>query len=342
MKTAKVRRGVLLVNLGTPDAPTSSAVRRYLKEFLSDPRVLDIHPLGRWLLLNAVILPFRSSKSAEAYRKVWTEEGSPLGVFTGRLSERVAQLLQGQCVVEWAMRYGNPSLSSALERLRSQGVESLTVVALYPQYASSSTGSSLERVYQLVGQQWNVMPIEVVTPFYDQPEFLNSWTEVARPALEKAQPDHLLFSFHGLPERQIRKSDDTGRHCFASAGCCDQISTSNTHCYRAQCYATARALAEQLGWAPARYSVAFQSRLGRTPWIKPYTDLLLPELARKGVKKIAVICPSFVSDCLETLEEIGIRARADFKAAGGEELFLVPSLNDHPVWAEAVVKLAGF
>ncbi|MGZ6164001.1 MAG: ferrochelatase, partial [Myxococcaceae bacterium] len=301
-------QGVLLINLGTPDAPETGPVRRYLREFLSDPRVLDISPVGRAALLYGVVLPFRPAKSAEAYRKIWMKEGSPLLVHGQALAQRLQDALGPGWAVELGMRYGNPPLRSAIERLRARGIRELTVVPLYPQYASSSTGSSLELVYRLVGEAWNVETLRVLPPFYDRPAFLDAFADVARPVLAEARPDHVLFSFHGLPERQVKKSDLTGAHCLARADCCDVQVPANRWCYRMQCFFTARAVAQRLALDPARWTVTFQSRLGRTPWIKPYTDLVIPELARGGAKRLAVFCPAFVADCLETLEEIGIRA----------------------------------
>lgn len=333
------RRGLLLVNLGTPDAPRTPEVRRYLRQFLSDPRVLDLPALGRWALLNLIILPFRPAKSAAAYRKIWGKEGSPLLHFSRALEAGVRGALAGEYEVELAMRYGNPSIASALSRLQARGVSELTVFPLYPQYASSSTGSSLEAVYAQLSRAWNVVPLRTVPAFFDQPGYLDAFAEVGRPVVEGLRADHVLFSFHGLPERQIQKSDPTGAHCLKSETCCDQWVEANRFCYRAQCHATARALAARLGLPKERWTVSFQSRLGRTPWIKPYTDFVLPELAAKGVKRLAVFCPAFVADCLETLEEIGIRAEAQFKASGGEALQLVPSLNATPSWVKAVAEL---
>lgn len=333
------RQGLLLVNLGTPDAPETGAVRRYLREFLSDPRVLDIPAPARWALLELLILPTRPRRSAEAYRKVWTDEGSPLLVYGQKLAARLEAALGQRWAVALGMRYGNPSLAVALEKLAAAGARKVTLLPLYPQYASSSTGSSLERVYALAGQSWNVPALRVVPPFFDHPAFLDAWTEVARPVLAEARPDHVLFSFHGLPERHVRKSDVSGRHCLQSAGCCEVDVPENRWCYRAQCVRTTRALSARLGLKQEQTTIGFQSRLGRTPWLKPYTDLLLGELVAKGVRRLAVLCPAFVADCLETLEEIGIRARADFLRAGGEALTLVPSLNAHPAWVRAIVQL---
>lgn len=331
--------GVLLLNLGTPDSPRVPDVRRYLREFLSDPRVIDLHPLGRWLLLNLVILPFRPAKSAHAYQQVWTDEGSPLLVHSRRLAEGVRQALGPSYVVELAMRYGAPSIPSALARLQEAQPARIVVVPLFPQYSSAATGSAVERVYQVLGAAWNVTPAATVGPFHDDAGFLGAFTEVARRHLDPFRPDFVLFSYHGLPERHMRKSDAGGRHCLQSASCCDTFGAENLHCYRAQCYATTRALAANLALGPDRHAVSFQSRLGRTPWIRPYTDLVLPDLARAGKKRLAIMCPAFVADCLETVEEIGIRAREQWRSLGGEDLLLVPSLNAEPAWVDAVAGL---
>lgn len=331
--------GALLVNLGTPDAPTTPAVRRYLREFLSDPRVIDLAPIARTLLLYGVILPFRPKKSAAAYRKIWTERGSPLLFHTQDLAAAVAERLGPQWHVAMAMRYGNPGLDPALDSLQRAGVDRIVVLPLYPQYASSSTGSSLERLYTLAGAMTVTPPLQTVPDFYDHPGFLDAAAAVARPHLAEFRPDHVLMSFHGLPERQIRATDLGRPHCLETADCCDAIASANRSCYRAQSYATARLLAQRLELTADTTSVAFQSRLGRTPWIKPWTDKALVELAQRGVRRLAVMCPSFVADCLETLEEIGIRADATFRAAGGEALTLVPCVNSDPRWVEAVAQM---
>jgi protoporphyrin/coproporphyrin ferrochelatase len=333
------RQGLLLVNLGTPDAPETGPVRRYLRQFLSDARVIDVNPVGRWLLLNLFILPFRPKRSAEAYRKIWRPEGSPLLWFSRALARELAARLEGEFEVELAMRYGNPSMRSGLEALRKRGATELTVLPLYPQYAASSTASSVDELMRLLREGWDIEPVRVLPPFYDDAGYLDAFAQVARPVLESSRPDLVLFSFHGLPERQIRKSDPSGAHCLSSESCCDAIGSRNHRCYRAQSYATARALAARLGLPADRWTVAFQSRLGRTPWIRPYTDVRLRELPGKGVKRVAVVVPSFVADCLETLEEIAIRGAATFREAGGEALALVPSLNTHPAWVDAVVRM---
>ncbi len=335
------RRGILLVNLGTPDAPRTPEVRRYLREFLSDPRVIDVHPVGRALLLYGVILPFRSPKSAAAYRKVWTERGSPVLFHGIDLAERVRERLGSGIPVEIAMRYQRPSIVQALDRLRAAAVDQIALLPLYPHYSSSAWASTVEKVFLEATRGDNVPAIHVVPPFHDHPAYIDAVVEVSRPVLEAARADRVLLSFHGLPERQIRKSDTSPAHdrCLASAACCDVLVDANRYCYRAHCYATARELAARLGLAADRHEVAFQSRLGRTPWIRPYTDIRIRELAASGVKRLAVMSPAFVADCLETLEEIAIRARDDFRAHGGEELTLVPSLNSSPAWVDAVVRI---
>jgi len=331
--------GILLLNLGTPEAPTSPAVRRYLREFLSDPRVIDIHPVARKLLLELIILPTRPRKSAAAYAKVWTAEGSPLLTFSRALEQKVRAALGPGHLVELAMRYGQPSITGALERMRAGGVTRLVVAPLYPQYSSAATGSSLEAVFAALASQHVVTPVSVLPAFYDDPGFISAFAAIGAPVLASEQPDHVLFSFHGLPERHVKASDHSGRHCLQSAGCCDAIGVANRDCYRAQCFATARALAARLALQPGRWSVCFQSRLGRTPWIKPWTDVRLDELAREGKKRLVVFSPAFVADCLETLEEIGLRASEQFTAAGGERVTLVPSLNASDAWVGALVTL---
>lgn len=336
MPTYTPRTGCLLINLGTPDSPKTSDVRAYLKEFLSDPRVVDLSALGRWMLLNLVILPFRPAKSAKAYRTIWSDAGSPLLLHSRALQDAVQERLGPEIPVALGMRYGRPSIKSALESLRDQGVNRIVVLPLYPHNASSSTGSSLELVYRELAGWWDVPAISVVEPFYDDPGFIAAWKAISAPMLEAMQPDHVLFSFHGLPERHLNRS--VGGHPICE-GACDPIGPANRHCYRGQSFATARALAETLSLPAEAYSVSFQSRLGTTPWIRPFTDEVLVELAQKGVKRLAVFSPAFTADCLETLEEIGMRARETFLEHGGEDLQLIPSLNATPRWVEAVVDL---
>lgn len=332
------KTGLLLVNLGTPDEPDKTAVRRYLQEFLSDPRVIDIHPAARWLLLNFAILPFRPAKSAKAYKEIWTERGSPLMIHSKELTDAVRRRMP-ELEVELAMRYGNPSIAAGMEALRARGCDRLIVFPLYPQYASSSTGTAVEAVYREAANSWNTPYITIVPPFYDHPDFIQAQVAIGRPILNQFEPDHVMFSFHGLPVRHVVKSAAPNSPCSTHAQCCDAMTDANRNCYRAQCFATARAMARNFEIESGQWSVAFQSRLGRTPWIQPYTEESLTALAKAGTKRVAVFCPAFVADCLETIEEIGMRAKEDFIKDGGEDLRLIPSLNAHPKWVDAVVKL---
>lgn len=333
------RTGVLPVNVGTPDSPAPADVRRYLREFLGDPRVLDVSPALRWSLLNLVILPFRPRKSAEAYHKVWTPEGSPLLVFGQRFAAALQSRLGDAYRVRLAMRYQRPSVASAFEAFRKEGIDRVVVLPLFPQYASATTGTALEEVYRVAGRYWNTPHLRVVDPYFDHPGLIETFARIGEPLLREIKADHVLFSFHGLPERQIRKSDDTGAHCLRSDSCCAQVGPANRNCYRAQCFATARLLAARLGLPADAWTTTFQSRLGRDPWIRPYTDETVLALARSGRKRIAAFSPAFVADCLETIEEIGMQARESFLEHGGEEFRLVPSLNDHPDWVAAAASL---
>jgi ferrochelatase len=329
------RTGLLLLNLGTPEAPDTPAVRRYLKQFLMDPRVVDLPAPARWALVHLVILPTRPSKSAEAYRKVWTAEGSPLLVHSLAFRDALRARLGAAWQVSLGMRYGRPSIQSALTELLDSKVDRIVAAPLFPQHSSAATGSALGALYRAAATLPNVPALSVLDAFYDDPGFLDAFAAVGRPQLEALRPDHVLFSFHGLPERHVRRSDETGRHCLSGESCCASMTESNRHCYRAQSFATARLLAARLGLAAGTWSVAFQSRLGRTPWIRPYTDVVIDELRARGARRVAVFCPAFVADCLETLEEVGLRLREQFRAAGGDELRLVPSLNDCEPWVEA-------
>ncbi len=333
------RHGVLLVNLGTPDSPSVPDVRRYLHEFLSDPRVIDIPAPARWLLLHGVILRTRPRLSAAAYELIWTPEGSPLLVHGRALREGVAAALGEEFQVELAMRYGRPGLANALDRLLAGGVDEIRLLSLFPQNAEATTGSVRARLGELLRDRPGAPPLVELHRFYDAPGFIRAHAAVAKPALDAFGPDHVLFSYHGLPERQVRRADPSGRHCLVREDCCQQIGPDNRHCYRAQCMATTRALADALALPPEGHSTAFQSRLGRTAWLEPSTQARLPELARAGVRRLAVLCPAFVADCLETLEEIGLRGRRQWLELGGEDLRLVPSLNASPAWVDAVADL---
>jgi ferrochelatase len=291
--------------------------------------------------LNAIILPFRPKKSAAAYQKIWTPEGSPLRIHSEALTEALQVRLGANYTVRLAMRYGKPTIADELNHLMSTGATQIVVVPLYPQYATSSTGTALNAVYEAAIGRAVVPALNVVPDYYDNPQFLDTVSSMVQADKDAFQADHVLFSYHGLPERHIRQCDASGSHCLTSDACCDTIQVANRSCYRAQCFATTRGIVDRLALSPTEWTIGFQSRLGRTPWIKPYTDEILPELAARGIRRLVVSCPSFVSDCLETLEEIGIRAREDFIAAGGEDLKLVASVNAHEQWVNAVATMVN-
>jgi protoporphyrin/coproporphyrin ferrochelatase len=335
-----VKTAVLVLNVGTPDTAAPGDVRRYLREFLSDPRVIDIPALGRWLLLNVFILPFRPRKSAEAYSKVWTAKGSPLLEHTQAFTEKLRSQLPRDYRVEFAMRYGSPSIESKIEAILADSPLELVILPLYPQYSSAATGSTLEKVFELIGKKWNVPSVRVIGPFFQEPGFLDAIVATGAPLIKSFEPDHILFSYHGLPERHILKSQTQPGACLKpNNDCCAVLSGQNQYCYRAQCFETTRLLAKRLNLDSNHFTTCFQSRLGRTPWIKPYTDLLLQELGKQGKKRILVFSPSFVADCLETLEEISIRGEASFIEAGGQKLLLVPSLNSTDAWVKAAKEI---
>jgi ferrochelatase len=341
MQRYQPKTGLLLVNLGTPDSPNPSDVRRYLREFLSDPRVIDISDAARSMLLNFVILPFRPRKSAEAYQKIWTGRGSPLLFHSQDLTHKVRKRLASENVtVELAMRYGNPSIGAALDAFRVRAVDRIVVFPLYPQYAVSSTGSTIEAVAKAVGERWITPYLQIVPPFYDHPSFIDAVAKEARPVLEQGDWQRVMFSYHGLPERHLKKGDDSGQVCLLRDDCCATIGDENRSCYRAQCVETTRLLGDALQIPAEKRVLCFQSRLGRTPWIKPYTDELLTALPKQGVKRLVVLTPAFVADCLETIEEIGMRAEQDFRAAGGESLLRVPCPNSSDRFADAVLEIA--
>lgn len=331
------KTGVLLVNLGTPDSPAPGDVRRYLLEFLTDGRVIDYPWLPRNLLVRGIIVPFRYKKSAKTYSAIWdADRGSPLLYHSQDLLREVRALLPENHIAELAMRYQNPSIAKGLRSLRDQGVDEIVVFPLFPQYASSTTGSVHEAVMAEV-ITWQAIPaIRFVADYFDHPGFIDAFAERIA-AYGPENYDHVLFSYHGLPERHLRKADPTGKHCLApDHSCCNSLGLENRFCYRAQCAATTRALAGALGLRAGSYTICFQSRLGKDPWIRPYTSDVLEELAGKGVKKILVACPAFVADCLETIFEIGVEYQEEFEALGGEHVQLVESLNASPKWARAV------
>lgn len=331
------KTGVLIVNLGTPDAPERGAVYRYLKQFLLDPRVIDIHPIARNLLVRGIIAPFRSGKSARAYRLLWTENGSPLKYYGIKLVEQLRALLGAEYAVELAMRYQNPSIESAVARLMQEKVGKIIVFPLFPQYASATTGSVHEEVMRVVGKQQIIPEIDFVSAYPTWEPMIELFANNAR-AFDPAAYDHIVFSYHGLPQRQLRKAD-AFNHCLQSADCCKNLTPVNQYCYSAQCYATTQAIAAKLDIPESKYTVSFQSRLGRDPWTQPYTVQIIEALAKAGQKRVLVFCPAFTADCLETTIEIGLEYKEDFEKTGGEHLDLVPSLNDQPAWAEAVAGL---
>lgn len=331
-------KGVLLVNLGSPDSPSVRDVRRYLREFLMDPRVLDINGLLRFAIVHFAILPSRPKQSAHAYQSVWAPDGSPLIAISRRVCDKLRARVD--LPVELAMRYQNPSISSAVRSLAQRGVTELLLIPLFPHYAMSSFETAVERVKEVTAREAPGMKVVIQPPFYDEPKYISALVASAQPFLDRGY-DHLLFSFHGLPERQLRKTDPTGAHCLATPSCCQQPSPAHATCYRAQCFKTVAGFVKQAGIPAAKYSVAFQSRLGRDPWLKPYTDYELVRFAAEGTKKLLVICPAFVSDCLETLEEIGIRGRETFLKAGGTDFELIPCLNEHPLWLDTLEGMVG-
>lgn len=331
------RQAVLLVNLGSPDSPSVSDVRRYLREFLMDGRVLDTPWPIRFCVVNFAILPKRPKESAHAYSTVWTPEGSPLVVTSRHVQTALQRRLS--IPVELAMRYQNPSIDSAVAKLAAQDVREVLLVPLFPHYAMSSFETAVERVKDSMAKQMPFAQLHVQPPFYDYPPYIEALVASAKEYLNQPY-DHLLFSFHGLPERHMRKADPTGCHCLKVPNCCEVPSPAHATCYRAQCFKTVKDFVAGAGVPKDKYSVAFQSRLGRDPWLQPYTDHEVERLARAGVKRMLVICPAFVSDCLETIEEIGIRARDSFTGAGGETLTLIPCLNEHPTWLQALETMA--
>ncbi len=331
--------GVLLLQVGTPDSPKVSDVRRYLREFLSDPRMLDMPAPARALLLNAVILPFRPRRSAEAYEKIWTEDGSPLTLHTQALSFGVQEMLGDEYRVTFGMRYGNPAIGAAVAELVEANCDRIIVLPLFPQYASASGGSAVAKAFEVLGRRWNVPDVATIGISYDDPGFLGATASIAAPLLEEFHPDHVLFSYHGLPEKHVRKSDLSGGWCLAAASCCDRITNVNRYCYRAQCFATTKGLASKLELSDGSFSTTFQSRLAGQKWIEPHTDKELPRLYERGVRRLAVLTPSFTADCLETLEEIGIRGRQQWRKVGGEDLLLVPCVNANSRWVSTVADL---
>lgn len=333
------KKGVLLVNLGTPDSPEVKDVRKYLDQFLMDERVIDINAFNRTLLVKGIIVPFRSPKTSKLYKEIWDENGSPLLYYSKIQAALVQEKLGDEYHVELAMRYQNPSIQSALDKLKAGLVESIKVIPLFPQYASASSGSVIQSVMEIVSKWTTIPPVSFVNSFHDNELMLDVFAENAM----KYQPetyDHVLFSFHGLPERQLLKCDHTGNYCLKKDNCCETLNDTNKFCYSAQGHDTARLLADRLNISRENYTVCFQSRLGKEPWVQPYTTDVLKKLAAEGKKRLLVFSPAFVADCLETLYEITVEYHEEFKALGGEHVQLVESLNDHPKFINAIAEMA--
>ena len=332
------KTGVLLLNVGSPDAPETGAVRRYLRQFLSDPRVFDVAPWKRQLILNLFILPFRPRHSAEAYKAIWSDKGSPLIAISEHFAKALGDALP-ELEVTVGMAYGRPSIRDGFRKLIEAGVTRIVLAPMFPQYASATTGSVLEAAYSMAAKEYNVPSILALPPYYDDPGFLDAWATVARPYLQEFEPDHVVMSYHGLPERQVLKGDPTGAHCLKKEGCCDVAVEANKYCYRHHCMMTNKGIIKRLGLSPENVSLSFQSRLGRDPWLTPSTEDTIRGLAEKGVKRLAVLCPAFTIDCLETLEEIGMQGKENFVEHGGTDYIQVPCLNTDAVWVRAFADL---
>lgn len=334
MTNTPVKRGVVLMNLGSPDSTEVKDVRKYLMEFLMDPRVIDKPYLPRLLLVGGIIVPFRAPKSAEAYKQIWTKEGSPLIALTQQLQKAVQEKIPEP--VEIAMRYGNPTVEHAFDALMKKvpAPEEVIAVPLYPHYAMSSYETAVEHANAVHSKKGYPFRLTFIKPFYNEPRYIDALAESMKPFVD-GNYDHMLFSYHGVPARHITKSDITGSHRLQSPTCCDVTSPAPAFCYRHQCFITTKLVTEKLGIPANKYSVSFQSRLGKG-WLEPFTDVRLEEMPKKGIKKLLILCPAFVSDCLETLEEIAMRGKETFMEAGGESFTFIPCLNVHPLWTETL------
>lgn len=329
------KRGIILMNLGSPDSTEVKDVRKYLMEFLMDERVIDYPYILRLLLVGGLIAPFRAPKSAEAYKAVWTEDGSPLIVITKQLQQALQNSLTEP--VEMAMRYGKPTMKTAFDKLmeREPGLQEVVAIPLYPHYAMSSYETAVEHAKSVHKKNNYSFSLSFIKPFYDEPNYINALTESIKPFLQQDY-DQILFSYHGLPQRHMKKADPTGKHCLQVADCCEVPSSAHATCYRHQCWTTTQIVATSLDIPANKVGFSFQSRLGREEWLKPYTALRLEELPKEGVKKLIILCPAFVSDCLETLEEIAIAGKESFLNAGGETFTVIPCLNVNPLWVQSL------
>jgi ferrochelatase len=328
-------KGVLLVNLGSPDSNSTKDVKRYLGEFLMDERVIDIPYWKRYLLIKGIILNVRPKKSAAAYKKIWWNEGSPLVVISERFSKKVTGKLEIPVVL--AMRYGSMSMEKGFKNLTDQGVDEILLVPLYPHYAMSSYETVTVKAEQIIAEKYPQLKMDVLPPFYKDPDYINVMSNNISNHLEGFDYDHVLFSYHGIPESHIKKSDPTKNHCKIDGSCCERNSVAHHLCYRHQCFVTTKLIVNNLGLKEGTYSNSFQSRLLKDPWLKPYTDFELEKFPKEGKKKLAVIAPAFVSDCLETLEEIAMEGKEDFLEAGGTDYKHIPCMNDNDDWVEVMV-----
>jgi ferrochelatase len=327
-------KGVLLINLGSPESPTPKDVKPYLDEFLMDKYVIDVPYLLRAFLVRGIILRNRPEKSAAAYAKVWTDEGSPLVVISKRMYEKVKP--KANVPVALAMRYGNPSLMAGLQELQDKGVTEVLLFPLYPHHAMSSTVTVLDKAEEIRKKHFPNMKFSSVPAFYNKPDYIKNLSDSIQKHLNGFDYDHLLFSYHGLPERHIRKTDVTKSHCKIDGSCCNTPSPAHEFCYRHQCYETTKLVVKALGIPEGKYSQTFQSRLAGDKWLEPYTDVEVNKMPEKGIKNLAVVTPAFVADCLETLEEIAMEANHQFKEHGGENFLAVPCLNDGDEWCATV------
>ncbi|MDN3643502.1 ferrochelatase [Lutimonas halocynthiae] len=333
------KKGVLLVNLGSPDSTKVKDVRRYLDEFLMDERVIDIPYWKRFLLIKGIILNVRPKKSAAAYKKIWWKEGSPLVVISERFADKVKLNLDMPLAL--GMRYGSMSIEKALNELKEQDVTEVFLIPLYPHYAMSSFETVVEKTKDLIKASFKNMSLEVKPVFYNDPEYIRVMSENMKEQLNGFDYDQILFSYHGIPERHIFKGDPTGSHCKLDGTCCEVSSEAHKTCYRHQCFETTKGMVKELGLKEGTYRNSFQSRLLKDPWLKPYTDHELEAMPEQGIKKLAVITPAFVADCLETLEEIAMEGKEEFLAFGGEEFKHISCLNESEAWVEVVKKWIG-
>src|SRR6056297_1978428 len=329
-------KGVLLVNLGSPDSPTPKDVKPYLDEFLMDERVIDAPKWLRAILVKGIILQTRPKKSAKAYAKIWWDEGSPLIILSEKFTEKLKQ--HTKMPVALGMRYGSMSIKSALKELADQGVDDVLLVPLYPHYAMSSYETVVVKTLEEQQKGFPNMKVTTLPAFYKHPDYIKALSESIQDGLKGFDYDHILFSYHGIPERHIRKSDPTKFHCKIDVTCCSINSVAHNTCYRHQCYDTTELVKKELGLPEDKVSTSFQSRLGSDPWLQPFTDKEFERLGHEGIKKLAVITPAFVSDCLETLEEIAMEGKEQFEEAGGGDYIHVPCLNDRDDWAELMAK----